>query len=234
MKTDSIKDQVRGFYASQKLPPESLERIKSRISEAGYQSSKARSRSFRHVLQDLVRRSFQIRLVPAMATALTIFVMFNLAVWYQWHRSTEQGLSTRIAREIAMNHVKNLQPEIQSASIEGLQKVMPSLDFKPFTPEVIKRMGLVLKGARYCTIQGNLAVHMQLKDASGKLHSVYQAPCPPKLQKIKRTVVNLDNVQITMWNENGIFMGLAGPRDHSPMLPRSDFFQGQIPERVGI
>lgn len=92
---------------------------------------------------------------------------------------------------------------------EALGRIMPALDFEPHSPPLLNKMGLVLKGARYCSIQGHLALQMKFKDASGQRHTIYQAPCLPPLQGIHQAKLNIDNVQITLWQENGIFIGLA-------------------------
>lgn len=110
-----------------------------------------------------------------------------------------------------MNHVKNLASEVETSSIDSLRIVMTALDFEPKSSKFIKQLGLVVQGARYCSIQGHIAIQIKLRDASGQQHSLYQASCPPSLQKLKPTTVNFDKVQVLMWIEDGLFMGLAGP-----------------------
>ena len=50
MKTKSITNQVKGYYASQKLPPETVARIKSALSETGYQGNVTRRRTLGQIL----------------------------------------------------------------------------------------------------------------------------------------------------------------------------------------
>lgn len=207
MKTDSIRDQVKKHYEKQQMSPTTVARLASMLRDEA-RSRAAERPSLGRRLAEWVN-SRRPLLTPAMGTALAIVVILNLSVWYHWHGSSMDNLNTRIALEIAMNHAKNLTPEYQATSIEALGRVMPALDFEPHSPPLLNQLGLALKGARYCTIQGHLALQLKLKDASGRRHTIYQAPYLPPLQKIRRAELNVDDIQITMWEENGIFIGLA-------------------------
>ena len=88
----------------------------------------------------------------------------NLAV----QSTTDQNSLTQIMmREAALNHQTKLQVEYDDSDLVALAASMERLDFDLVLPERLAKGHTVL-GGRYCTLAGNLAVHLRLQPHQGE------------------------------------------------------------------
>lgn len=189
----SLTDHVRSHYEEQRLTDRRLAEI----------SAIARSGS------SPVSRRPWIRYGSAAALLVTAVVVSVLLF-------SGPDVSAAVAREIAMNHGKALAVEFQASCCEDLCECMDKLDCSPVTPRRVRERGLRVVGARYCSIQGELAAQIRLEDRDGRRWTLYQCPCTPALEDIRESSTTIDGVRVEVWQEEGLFMGLAGPSRPTP------------------
>jgi hypothetical protein len=52
---------------------------------------------------------------------------------------------------------------------------------------------------------------MKFEAPSGLLYTLYQTRLVEELSTIKESHIELDGLQVKLWQEKGLFMGIAGP-----------------------
>ncbi|MBE1273712.1 hypothetical protein [Enterovibrio baiacu] len=69
----------------------------------------------------------------------------------------------------------------------------------------------VLLGGRYCSIDGKIAAQLHVKDLeTDRVYTFYQAKLPQGSEAdMKNVETNVDGVNVSLWEENGLLMGLA-------------------------
>jgi len=115
----------------------------------------------------------------------------------------------RAAHEIALNHKKQLAVEFLAARYADLRAQMDKLDFALAAPQRVEALELKITGARYCSIQGHLAMSIKLEDNNGKRNTLYERSLmdmPPVDSDEQYTI---DDVLIRQWHEADLFVGLA-------------------------
>lgn len=120
-----------------------------------------------------------------------------------------ENVSERVAREVAMNHNKALEVEYQTDSYEVLSRYMDKLDFSLQVPSDKTFSNFTLVGGRYCSIQGQLAAQVKLTDPAGKVYTLYQTRSGEHLESISVGRMQLDQVDIRLWEEQGFLYALA-------------------------
>lgn len=89
------------------------------------------------------------------------------------------------------------------------EAVMPRLGFSSTIPAEVEKLHLEFTGARYCSIQGNLAVQIKMKDRLGSNFTLYQTPSVEPLTRLPTADFRYAGLQMKLWQERGLFMGLA-------------------------
>ena len=120
-----------------------------------------------------------------------------------------ESVSERVAQEVAMNHNKALTVEYQTGSYETLSQQMDKLDFSLRAPSHTSLEGFSLVGGRYCSIQGQLAAQIKLVDSTGQILTLYQTRAEKPLSVVGKEHVQLDQVDIRLWEEQGLLFALA-------------------------
>ena len=117
-----------------------------------------------------------------------------------------------VAREIAMNHGKAFPPEFESESYEALRGRMEKLDFELSRPGGVVGADMTLIGARYCSLQGSVAAQLRLRDASGRVCTLYLVRGDaPAFVHVGEETHALSGLNIRLWRDNGLLYGLATP-----------------------
>lgn len=186
----TLKESVREHYQKFELSPTQLDDLN--------QLQRDRKR----------RESFQLWFKLSFAGMAASILLLSLFLF----RGTE-SLPEKVAEEIAYNHNKNAPLEIKTSSIEDIQNFLSKIDFTLIQSKYLPTENWELVGARYCSIQGKLAVQMKLKNQSeGKTQTLYQAPYPEEFKnngpKALETYIN--GVQVKLWSEKGLLLGLVG------------------------
>jgi len=185
----TLKESTREHYQKFELPPAQLDHLNQL-----QRGPKSRERS-----QLWFKFSFAAMAVSVLLLSLFLF------------RGTE-SIAGKIAEEIAYNHNKNIQLEIKTSSIDDIQNFLSKIDFTLIQSKYLPAGNWELVGARYCSIQGKLAVLMKLKNQSeGKTQTLYQVPYPEDFKKNgpKPLETYVNGVQVKLWREKGLLLGLA-------------------------
>jgi hypothetical protein len=186
----NLSDHVKEHYARQHPRADQLERWL-----AQHDTATSGPAPRRHVSRGIAAA---VALVAVLASALA------------WRALLVPDWATLAAREVALNHRKHLAPEFEAADYDALRAAMGKLDFVLLAPRELPEPGLRLTGARYCSIQGNLAAQIKLRDARGVEYTLYQTHIKPNadVPAAEREFV-IDGVRIRQWRENGLFFALA-------------------------
>jgi hypothetical protein len=129
---------------------------------------------------------------------------------------THSERTSRTLNEAAMNHSTRLQLEFEGSTIVEIDKHMSQLPFSVQLPSQFNKQYSVL-GARYCTINGELAAHVKFIDReTDKQISLFMTRSVEDLQKINTTTEQVDGVNVSLWNESGLFYAMAS---RSPNIP---------------
>ncbi len=136
--------------------------------------------------------------------------MVLLAITLGTHRvgvSSERALRT--VNEAAMNHSVKLQFEFEADNINDINSQMSELKFQMALPSDLDEKLNVL-GARYCTINGELAAHIKfLNLETNRTVSLFMTQSAKSVQTINTTTDNVNGVAVKLWNESGLFYAMA-------------------------
>ncbi|MDH5730751.1 MAG: hypothetical protein OEZ58_17320 [Gammaproteobacteria bacterium] len=202
MSQNTLEHQLKEFYQQQKLANKKLQHLFEM--DALHQTDSP-------LPQSLAQPPAAV--LPSQATgsawlwvASMLFVLLLSVLQMQ-----SENVDQRVAKEIALNHNKHLNVEFKTPHVTELNSVMHKLDFQLTTPSQNDVSRLQLVGARYCSIQGNLAAQLQLRNAKGEHYTLYQTPVVDDIQALRSQTWVVDGVEIRHWQEAGLFFGLAGP-----------------------
>lgn len=147
------------------------------------------------------------------AICLTFMLMFGSFFKVQNHTAIQE----RIAHEVLTNHLKIKTLDIETDSIAVLRDFFSRLEFSPFFSSQLKQGEFRLLGARYCTLQGVVALQFRLLSSKGEVVTYYQAlydqkhfgNLPDINQGDKPTVFYEQNFAMTIWKEDNVVTVLA-------------------------
>ncbi|MBT6145190.1 MAG: hypothetical protein HOH74_07160 [Gemmatimonadetes bacterium] len=118
----------------------------------------------------------------------------------------ESSLRHAVLVEIAMNHDKDLQAEITTTSYADVVTALDRVDFAIAPASQIPDAALT--GARYCSIQGQLAALLKLR-IDARRHTLYVTRATDWLTSLAPYEATHDGVDIHLWTEADRFYALA-------------------------
>lgn len=181
-----IDASVKSYYENQKLDADQLERLIS------YEQ-----------LPEPPAQKFSWAVFSTIAASLALTITLILSGILQ------TPLAESIAKEIAMNHNKQMAVEFNGADFAALGPQMAQLDFQLTRPKDLLPAGLELLGSRYCSIQGQIAAQVKLKDKQGKIYTLYQTQLSDDLEAVQQKQLESQGVQIELWREGNSVYGFA-------------------------
>ncbi|MEM7800915.1 MAG: hypothetical protein AAF633_17110 [Chloroflexota bacterium] len=189
---DQLDRRIKQFYDSQSLPPELLAELKREI-------VKSRKNRF----QAYMTQTYRYAAYTALLLVLMVGALFGVRryVAYQQIQS--------MAAEIALNHAKRFNTEFSTPSIANLSSEMHLLDFAPVHPQKLRFETFDLLGARYCTIDSSIAVQIHMEDDGDEVYTLYQFRDPSPFLSNQERVIEVEDIQVTLWKEGEVVMGLA-------------------------
>ena len=128
---------------------------------------------------------------------------------FDQNRFLKNNLTQLVAQEITLNHNKLLNLDFNETNVLTLSSLMQKLDFQLVESGHISLRGLDVVGARYCSIQGNIAAQIRMKNEAGKLFTLYQTKLTHLLEESPEDDQTVGQVNVKQWQENGLFFGLA-------------------------
>lgn len=195
---DPLDNRLKRYYEQHSLPLDTLVELEGIIEST-------------EVEIDHRWRWFSVRMTPvrnlaAIAAAILVFV--GLASFLVNQQADSQKIET-VAAEIALNHAKQFDSEFFPASIPSLAHSMALLDFAPVAPRRMQLETYSVDGARYCTIDSSIAVQVRLQDEAQHTYTLYEFRGPDSLQIEGEEVIAVGDIEVTLWQEGGVTMGLA-------------------------
>ncbi len=119
--------------------------------------------------------------------------------------------SEKALRAAALYHKTKLQLDFEGQSIEQLRNKMDELPFELTLPEAANLQQFSLVGGRYCSINGQLAVHLRFVDRdSSRQYSLFQTALAPQLKRLDLADAEIDGMSVRLWSEDRNFYVQAG------------------------
>ena len=190
----TLKKSVNDYIESQQLSDKQLQTLMQMAKSSDEQPQQSKHMKLQAVVAVLV-------------LSLTIGVFFNVDL------GDRSDVSQLIAEEVSYNHMKMKPVEVSSNSINDVRAYFAQLDFSLIQSQFVADNYLQLIGGRYCSIQGEAAAQLRMRDKStGDIQIVYQAPYNkalfrelPKLQEGSDPVRHFVNgIGVDIWVEKGI------------------------------
>lgn len=205
MKNKHLNKHIKDYYQEQEL---SSEKLDSLVELAN--SLEHNSRTSRRATDSGPNHYSQNRIaIAASILVLLLLTMQWLPVDFYGKKSGLENLAFLVSEEIALNHNKQLSIEYSASNFKELRAQMEKLDFTPIASARLEGAGLKFIGARYCSIQGQLAAQIKLVDKEGRTQTLYQTQLTNKLKELDEQEYYVDGVKIKQWQEKGLFFGLA-------------------------
>lgn len=203
--TRNIDDQIRTFYAQQTLSPETLNRLHNLIEKPE------------------APRAGSVRMWQTLAVAATVAMAFLAGVLFVTKSPTvttaptattvagATDVSNRIASEVAMRHHTCSHTDFTASELAALGPVMTNLDFEITTPDGVDMTRLTLKGAHYCVVNGQLALHATYVDSNGNTVSLLETRSSPQLESMRHAMHEIEDVEVEMWRKEDVIIAMARP-----------------------
>jgi hypothetical protein len=150
----------------------------------------------------------------AVASCLLVCLLI-VGSFTPWKASDD--LQQRLAQEVLTNHLKVKKLDLETSSMTDLRNHFDRLNFSPFNSILLDQSNWRLLGARYCTLQGVIALQYRLLTPEGEMVTYYQAlyddehfgSLPDAKENQEPYVVNKQGFAMSMWKENGVVTVLA-------------------------
>lgn len=185
-----IDKQLKDYYSQQNLSSDRVEDILASVKDIEVAIPWWRKR--------------QSMLTIAAVVILTIFLSFFMGS----HLGQRNEISYIIAQEVAKNHEKLLRPEVITSKYEEVQGYLTRMDvsIKP-GKEFLQKFELI--GGRYCSVQGELATQLKVRDLqSGRISSLYVCS-DRKVQDVKPVTHQIKEHDVEIWRETGRLFALV-------------------------
>lgn len=200
MSASSLRERVREHYAGKRMPDRKRDRLCALLaSEPRGTARRGRWRS------PWTRGAVAAVLVAAVVGYLVLPTMPDRA------DGRRRPSALEVAREVAANHARGLEPEFRSTDYAALRREMSKLDFSIIEPARFAQDGLRLVGARYCSVQCVVAAQIRLVDPESESHTLYEVADDWLFAHVEATEVSVGGVRVRIWREEGLLLCLASP-----------------------
>ncbi|WP_281560979.1 hypothetical protein [Thalassomonas sp. RHCl1] len=213
----TLKQDLANFYRDKKLSQKQLESLQQIQAKAGNNQLAGQGKAswFKTLLQLPVKmlnyfyqgdKASSLKLSWSIsALAVTFILVLGIRAGLQ------PSVDERIVSEIAYNHNKQTALEVKSATLADVGNYLTKLDFSLINSERFASSEWELQGGRYCSIQGNLAAQLRIKNKqTGKVMTLYQTKLPQHSPVIPANHYGYDaGVKVELWLEKGLMLGLA-------------------------
>ena len=208
MQKERLSEHLRRYYEQKQPAQKQMEQL---LEMAEIPSSAAASGNNYPAASLLIaewfRRASQGPARHALLASLLLLGLFISALMIP-----DSGDVTQlVAQEISLNHNKQLAVEFPLETYAALSQQMGKLDFIVRPSARVDPSHYQLLGGRYCSIQGKLAAQLKFQDQQGAIHTLYQTLQSDALTELEEGRVQLNGLNITLWQEAGLLYGLASP-----------------------
>jgi len=171
MKNRTLENEVINYYSGQRLAPGKLEsilqetqEIRSRdaLQEKQQPQNDLKGSGFINRVAVGIQNSKRWLILPMAGAMSAFFVLWFVQSGLLFSGDNKQHeLSNILFKEAAVNHLVKSDLDYKENDLEKLNDSMTRLDFDLQLPaDLVDSYELV--GGRYCTVGGNLAVHLRL------------------------------------------------------------------------
>jgi hypothetical protein len=124
----------------------------------------------------------------------------------------EQGLSERVAAEVVRRHGRCVEEiDFRADDLPKLLAQMEKVDFVPSVP-LRKELGsMKVKGAHYCVLDGQIAIHVVLVDDSGALVSLFETKAGTEMASFRGASHRVGRMDVEIWQDRGVLFAAALP-----------------------
>jgi hypothetical protein len=173
-----------------------------------------------HQAEEPTNRYFSRKWFSSVAIAALLVIGF----WLAWPASAppEGPSRSEISELIAGHYLMNKPSKVFADNIGQLGASLDRLDFQARLPSQLDGM-VVLDGAKYCSIGGQIAMQVRLHPPEGDIgdHLLYVTRFLPQFDQNvfyqERIQTDKKAVHVTAWNDNDLFFALASNK--SPLIP---------------
>ena len=205
MKNQKIKNHMNDYYQSKSLDDDKIQLLMD-ISTQYAQKRELDNKKDRF---SLIGHFLNQQKMALVASVMLLVMSFWGVNNFEQNEQLKNNFSQLVAQEIALNHNKQLTLDFNEVKYSRLNKLMHKLDFQITESQHINLAGLEVVGARYCSIQGNIAAQIRLRDDAGKVYTLYQTKLTDLLKKSPANIQSVDQIDVKQWQENNVFFGLA-------------------------
>lgn len=210
MKRDKIDDCIKHFYEKQALSSEMLTRL-SALQKNQHETAP------QELLAIPEKKFLHSHRRVALAASLVLMLITGIQFGYIF-KATEDDLILRVSQEVELNHNKQLATEFVTNSYSTLATTMNKLDFKLTAPKHLSRTSYQLLGARYCSIQGQIAAQLKLLNSQGDNMTLYVTRINDELASLNNKNQLREGLLIQNWHENELFFSLATPQNQAKKI----------------
>ena len=204
MTDHDIDERLRQHYSEQQLSSRRLAALREMVRSATGVDADVERASPAPVSR---RRDRWISMAGVAALVLVVIALRSLP------DRDEPPTAELVAQEIATNHHRNMPVEVETDAFDSLADGLDKLDFRPVSSERLDDRGLQLVGGRYCKIQGQIAAQIKLRDEAGRTWTLYECRDSELLSSVRDSRVRAMGLDVEIWREAGVLLGLAGPPD---------------------
>jgi hypothetical protein len=187
----NFNTELKRYYAQKRMDPERLERL---------------------VRTATARRTPMWMQVSRIAAAGLLLIALGWVLNRPASPTTDgfdMTLASSIAKHVVFYHEEPMPLNVKTDNLATISMEMPRLTFVPATSAHVDSSNYHLYGARYCHIQGDLALHMRLLRDDGQSVTLYQVPDKPQFDSVDGATIEMNGYTVKIWRENGVLMCLA-------------------------
>lgn len=184
-----LDERVRAYYAAQRLPDERVARILAASDAVAGPASWWRR--------------------PQWLAAAAALVLLIGGAGFFWRAPVR--MTTRVAAEVAHNHLKGYAPEVQADDFTAIETALARLDF-PLVPSAAHPLPdrLTLVGGRYCSVQREPAAQIRLIEPDGHPCTLYVCrSAGNRLASVRPGEYEAAGVRVRIWHDEGRLFAMA-------------------------
>ena len=216
MNKQRLSEHLRQYYESQRLSSETFAHLTA-MAEAKLTDADKKTKPTPTVYRFWPKLWISGGLAAAALILLVVFIgVFSPGRMTEGEPSvglTGASLTEAIAKEIARNHYKREKVQFVARDYAELRKKMSKLDFPTIVSARLDPKRLRLLGGRYCSIRGQTANQIKLKDEKGRIHTLYETRVSDAVVGFTEGELKVNGLRVSIWRESGLLFGLASPQD---------------------
>lgn len=205
-KNVSLPEALKEHYGSKELSESQIDKLNRLQQEQTDLILEKKKKPNIFELSSLFKTKRSAAIAASVLIALMLLPLQRLFVNYQHSNTVDL-----IVAEVAYNHNKRMKMEIYSTGLPEINTYLEKLDFNLINSGVVSSKLYSIVGARYCSIQGQLAAQLKIKDKeTGEMFTFYQSKRPDGFTLEKLYEKRSTGALVKVWLEGDLLLSLAG------------------------